>query len=1371
MIGAADRHLLFGLLALQNGLINQDQLLLAFRAWTLDKSRSVADHLEARGDLTRARRALLEGLADVHLEAHGGDVEKSLAAVPAGKSARESLARLGDPEIDETLGHVDSHLGSTVNGDGDGTVSYVVGTSTFDGQRFRVLRPHARGGLGAVFVALDSELNREVALKQILDQHADDPTSRQRFVLEAEVTGGLEHPGIVPVYSLGSYVDGRPYYAMRFIRGDSLKEVIDHFHRDESLKKYPGRQSLELRKMLQRFIDVCNAIGYAHSRGVLHRDIKPANIIVGKHGETLVVDWGLAKSVGRSEPDVDSGERTFVPTSGSGSADTLPGSALGTPAYMSPEQAEGALERLGPRSDVYSLGATLYYILTGNPAFEKDDIGEMLRTVQRGDFPPPRQRDATIDRALEAVCLKAMARLPADRYPSPKGLSEDLERWLADEPISACHEPLSRRARRWARRNRTAMTAAAVALMAGVVGLASVLVVQTNARAEVTRALGRETSANAALAATNKELSVSKAAVQARYELAVEAIKTFHTGVSEDFLLKEDRFKELRDRLLKSASDFYGRLGALLGRESDTTARRALARANFELAELTQKVGRQEDSLAAHRAVLAARRELADAPGAGADDAAEVGRSITKVAGLLAQTGKMDEALAAHQEVEALLTGFAPSFSEVRTVLAESRSQLGALLSLTGKSAEALKAYRLARADMGELARGVAATDAIRNDLAAILLRTGYVLVETARPAEAEVEYRKALDIQRAVVDANPAAPRFRTLLADIRHKLGFLLSLTGRPADAEAQYREALEIYRGLSQASPAVAEFRVQKATVHTALGWALSRTGRVKEAEAEFRQGLALRREVAEADPAVTYFRSQLAYGHGELGSLLSTVGRPQEAEAEYREAMAIYRDLAEANPAVTEFRNLLAQNHHNLGNLLTRASRRPEAEKEYRQALSLQKALVEANPAVADFRNRLANNHNNLGLLLIPMGRRREAEAEHRAALTLYRVLADANPTIPEYRSGVAHTHLNLGWLHTVANQPMEAEADFRRALPIYRELVEANPAITDFRDRQAECHRGLAMQLARIGRRSEAESEFRRALAISQELIKANPTVVDFRRAQADSHNSLSYLLRQMGRQSEGEAELRRAIAIFLELAENRPAGTGYRNSAAQCRWNLALLLIERGRPLEAEAEYRAALPIFRELADRDPTVPGARDMLASGQTNLADVVRSLGRFAEAIEGYDRAIAIREALTRKFPETATYRSHLAFSLRRRGLARRAQGDLAGASADARRARELYEALPSPSAGEWCEIACCHAALAGLAGLNGSGISAGEGSDLADRAIESLRKAIDKGYRDRTAFRGEAAVEPLRNRPDFRLLVMDLVFPAEPFATGD
>ncbi len=489
MAAAADRHLLFGLLARQTGIINQGQLVAAFQAWTLDKMRNLADILLARGDLNAVQRGLLEGLADQHLQKHG-DVEKSLAVVPANRSARASLAALGEPEIEATLARVarseNGPAKDALDDDPDRTAGLSLGAATSDGQRFRILRPHARGGLGEVFVALDVELHREVALKQIVEKHADDPASRQRFVAEAEITGGLEHPGIVPVYGLGSYAGGRPYYAMRFIKGESLKQAIEHFHADDTHKSNPGRRSLELRKLLRRFLDVCNAIDYAHSRGVIHRDLKPANIILGRHGETLVVDWGLAKAIGRADRSV--GEQTIAPSS-SGSSETLPGSALGTPAYMSPEQAAGDLDRLGPHSDVYSLGATLYCLLTGKPPFEGEDVGEIIRNVQTGEFLAPREVDPSLDKALEAVCKKAMATKPADRYATCRALAEDVERWAADEPATAYREPLSRRARRWAKRNQTPVASAAVALLAGVVGLSAVLVVQTQAKADIARAL------------------------------------------------------------------------------------------------------------------------------------------------------------------------------------------------------------------------------------------------------------------------------------------------------------------------------------------------------------------------------------------------------------------------------------------------------------------------------------------------------------------------------------------------------------------------------------------------------------------------------------------------------------------------------------------------------------------------------------------------------------------------------------------------------------------------------------------------------------------------------------------------------------------
>jgi serine/threonine protein kinase len=419
---AANRDLLFALTALQNGLINQAQLVAAFQAWTLAKAVSLADHLEHMGHLNAEGRSAIDALVALHLKRNGGSTEKSLADFQAGRSTREALAEVHDPDVDATLALVGSSSDLPPGGISDFTASYAVGggEANSGAERFRVLRPHAQGGLGAVYVALDSELNREVALKRILDPHADDPNSRQRFLLEAQVTGGLEHPGIVPVYGLGVYKSGRPYYAMRFIKGDSLKQAIERFHRDADLRNDPGRRSLEMRHLLRRFTDVCNAIAYAHSRGVLHRDIKPSNVIIGKYGETLVVDWGLAKALGHSEPNSALPERTLLPLSGNGKAETLAGSALGTPAYMSPEQASGDMHRLGPRSDVYSLGATLYCLLTGRPPFD-GDAGAVLAAVQDGRFLPGRSI-VQLTRPSKPFARRRWPRFPSSVMPRAANL-------------------------------------------------------------------------------------------------------------------------------------------------------------------------------------------------------------------------------------------------------------------------------------------------------------------------------------------------------------------------------------------------------------------------------------------------------------------------------------------------------------------------------------------------------------------------------------------------------------------------------------------------------------------------------------------------------------------------------------------------------------------------------------------------------------------------------------------------------------------------------------------------------------------------------------------------------------------------------------
>lgn len=548
----ADRNLLFGILAMQMEFVSRDELVEAMNRWVLDKQRPLGELLEAVGALSSDRHTLLDSLVAEHLKQHRGDATQSLQAVSAVTSLVDVMTAIDDADVQRSLHQLSKtepeQAAETITVRAADITSPPIAGSTRaeDGVRYQIVRHHAKGGLGEVLVARDQELNRDVALKRIQEHNSDDPFCQSRFVQEAEITGGLEHPGIVPVYGLGYYGDGRPYYAMRFIRGDSLKEAIARYHGKAvqeidatptkdlggeevaatvAVSVFPEQRKIDLRNLLGRFVDVCDAIEYAHSRGVLHRDLKPGNIMLGKYGETLVVDWGLAKLFHQKDGGgEDSTEPQMQPQLSADSGQTQHGSAVGTPQYMSPEQAAGKLDDLGPATDVYSLGATLYCLLTGQAAFKGGNIQTILQQVRHGEFPPPRTVHRGTPPALEAICLKAMATQPEDRYASPRQLAEEIERWLADEPVTAYREPFTTRAARWARRHKALVVGTAVLMVAVITGLAITTVLIDAERRQTDAARqNAEDSEEKAVAALEKAQSEERRRALAQAESLLTA--------------------------------------------------------------------------------------------------------------------------------------------------------------------------------------------------------------------------------------------------------------------------------------------------------------------------------------------------------------------------------------------------------------------------------------------------------------------------------------------------------------------------------------------------------------------------------------------------------------------------------------------------------------------------------------------------------------------------------------------------------------------------------------------------------------------------------------------------------------------------------
>ncbi|MFM7289753.1 MAG: serine/threonine-protein kinase, partial [Planctomycetia bacterium] len=340
-----------------------------------------------------------------------------------------------------------------------------------------------RGGLGDIYEASDRGTGRSLAVKFLNDWALDQPACREAFSFEAKVTSQLEHPNIVPVYFTGNTDDGRPFYAMRLIPGRTLAAAIAEFHDRRAEGGHDTvRQAARYRELLGQFALVCKAIAFAHDRGVIHRDIKPANVMLGRFGEVVVLDWGLATRIDRDDRARSSGEQSIVmPTVAIGpeQGDDQPAAAKrglsGTPAYMSPEQHDGA-RHVGAPSDVYGLGATLYHILTGQPPFD-GELPAIREQAVAGRVMPPSRVKKGVSRAIESVCLKAMARDPADRYESPLELAHDVDNYLADLPVSSYREPLPRKVARWTRRHRrvTQMSVATLVLLLLMAGLSAAL--------------------------------------------------------------------------------------------------------------------------------------------------------------------------------------------------------------------------------------------------------------------------------------------------------------------------------------------------------------------------------------------------------------------------------------------------------------------------------------------------------------------------------------------------------------------------------------------------------------------------------------------------------------------------------------------------------------------------------------------------------------------------------------------------------------------------------------------------------------------------------------------------------------------------------
>jgi tetratricopeptide (TPR) repeat protein/tRNA A-37 threonylcarbamoyl transferase component Bud32 len=862
--------------------------------------------------------------------------------------------------------------------------------------RYQLDHIHATGGIGRVWLARDRDLGREVALKELRPDRAHLPSAQARFLAEARITGQLEHPGIVPVYELVGNAEHGPCYAMRFVGGQTLAEAVRRYH-DNRGRGQASR--LELRALLGAFVGVCQAVAYAHSKGVIHRDLKPSNELLGDFGEAVVLDWGLAKRLGDKEesigPEEVARESTVL---------TMAGSVLGTPAYMSAEQAEGQTDLIDQRSDVYGLGAILYEILTGRAPYVGADTKGLLQQVRAGSLAPPRQIVPETPAALESVCLKAMAHARERRYVSAGELADEVQRWLADEPIQAHRDPFLARAARWTRRHQALAAGVAAVLVSITVALGVGLALLRNEQQKTERqrlaAVAQREKAQlneqaARLAEQNAQSKAAEAqaaraladqnarAVARQRQLALGTLQILVTTVQEQLQNKPDTH-ELKQDLLHSALVGLEKVAAGAG---DATADLSTAEAHQRMGDIFLVLGQMDKAEKQFDLARAISQRVLEGDARNRAARRQLAAARRRLGKLTAETGALPKArkvlLQAHSGLRTVL-GEDESDERAREELVETAMDLGDVSEGLGEAALFRDYYREAH-QVAE--RGLEkSADKNRFKLLEALARAGLAdaTLVLGEVKSAGKHASKALDGLEALVKSGQKGGRLDRSLAWALYVHGSVLMRQGRMKAAREALKRSLEVAERVARADPKNVTHQRFWSVALNQMGDAVLEMGQPTRAREYFEKSLDVIRRVVERRKGPRD-RQDLALAYMRLGTALEAQGRYVEARTAVERAPSLFGPALAADKKNLDARRNLAHAYRLLGQIAERLNDSAQARQHYETFVKSAEELTAADPKHTRYQTDLLIAYNKLGDLLAHIGAAEEALALYQKSL--------------------------------------------------------------------------------------------------------------------------------------------------------------------------------------------------------------------------------------------------------------------------------------------------------------------------------------------------------------------------------------------------
>jgi len=740
--------------------------------------------------------------------------------------------------------------------------------------RYSLIKVEGKGGMGQIWRARDTVLHREVALKELRTDRAEHVALGERLMREARITGRLQHPGIVPVYDLVPIL-GRQFYTMRLVEGRNLKQTAEAFHKERTGKETERQQ---FRALIGAFVSICNTMAYAHHRRVIHRDLKGDNVIVGQFGEVIILDWGLAKDLTETE--------RLAPeeaTDALNPNETQPGQVVGTPSYMAPEQATGNIEAVGPLSDVYGLGAILYLILTGQAPFVGTKTIEVLQKVREEPPQAPHQLWSGAPRALEAICLRTLAKKPEERYASPELLAADVQRWLDDEPVSAYRDPLPTRLMRFARRHKPIVTAVAALLVTTIlalsIGIVFVKQEERKTAAEAQRAGEAEQEARKQVKLARESLHEGLAAIHLSLDRTSEVHFARVPGLQQD-----------QYALLLAAANIYQKLLAIWS--DDPEIRAEAGKGWFRLGNSAYQIAPEKDALALLERAYGYQQGLGrDAPDK-VQHQLDLASTALKKGGLRRRLGDHNMALQDLQEAreiqERLLER--PEVANDPNKRVNVQNALGLTYLNIGQTALELNDIPLAHQCylegvriLEEALRTQPKNTMVCNNLAEGLKALSYSFRSQRQPDKAVTALLSARDLLLNLPAQEQQQAMVQKVLGDIYNALYLAYDDGKRPKEAEASLNDAVQTRRALVRDNMAVPSYKAECGSSLTNLGEVHRKQGNVAEMLACWGEAVTMYESALEIKGDVVAYRDALTILYVILEQQLRQQKRTTEAIA--------------------------------------------------------------------------------------------------------------------------------------------------------------------------------------------------------------------------------------------------------------------------------------------------------------------------------------------------------------------------------------------------------------------------------------------------------------------------------------------------------